>query len=507
MMSCMSGFSAVATTGIYCRDGCSGRPLERNVRHYPLAAAAEAAGYRACLVCRPYRAEPPIVCTGPELVCRAVQLVLDGGLDGGTERDLGARLGVSARHLRRLFREHVGVTPDQLARSRRAHFARRLLDDTDLSVSEIALASGFGSVRQLNRACVDVFRAVPRELRARRRSSDRLVADGGLAVRLAFDGPLDWQGMLSYFAARAIAGVESVSDGSYRRIVEIDGDAGVIELQAGDCEPLDHLVLRLHLPHWQGLIHHVHHARRIFGLDADVAAAQAGLAGDRILGRLVRARAGMRVPGTWDAFETGVRAIVGQQVSVAGAGTVTARIVARHGRPLPGLAAMGLSSTFPSPATLADADLSGLGLTSSRGAAIGAFARAVAEGAVTIDRAAGLGQLVESLCAVPGVGPWTAQYIALRLGEPDAFPASDLGLRRRLAPRGEHVASASEVETLARRWRPWRAHAATLLWVDAPSRAPSRPRVKRARNPANPTNPPSVVSTVSRSSTRRGLKV
>ena len=228
-MGCMSDFSAVVTTGIYCRDGCSGRPLERNVRAFRLAAAAEAAGYRACLVCRPYRAEPPIVPAGPELVCRAVQLVLDGALDGCTERELGARLGISTRHLRRLFCEHLGVTPDQLARSRRAHFARRLLDDTDLSVTEITFASGFGSVRQLNRACVEVFRAAPSELRARRRASDRLVADGGLALRLAFEPPLDWEGMLSYFGVRAIAGVEAASDGCYRRTVAIDGDPGVIE--------------------------------------------------------------------------------------------------------------------------------------------------------------------------------------------------------------------------------------------------------------------------------------
>lgn len=458
----MSDFSAVVTTGIYCRDGCSGRPLARNVRTFPLAAAAEAAGYRACLVCRPYRAEPPIAGTGSELVCRAVQLVLDGGLDGATERDLGARLGVSTRHLRRLFGEHLGVTPDQLARSRRAHFARRLLDDTDLSVTEIAFASGFGSVRQLNRACVEVFRAVPSELRARRRSSDRLVADGGLALRLAFESPLDWEGMLSYFRVRAIAGVEAVSDGWYRRTVVVDGDPGVIELMRGGP---DHLVLRAHLPQWQGLIHHVRRARRIFGLDADAGAAERGLSSDPIVGPLVGERPGMRAPGTWDPFETGVRAIVGQQVSVAGAGTVTARIVARHGTPVPGLQALGLTHAFPSPATLSDADLGGLGLTSARAGAIGAFARAVAGGEVILDRAEGLDRLSDSLSAIAGLGPWTANYIALRLGEPDAFPASDLGVRRGLAAPGERPLATREAEALAERWRPWRAHATTLLWL------------------------------------------
>ena len=168
--------------------------------------------------------------TGPELVCRAVQLILDGGLDGATEQDLGVRLGISARHLRRLFADHLGLTPDQLARSRRAHFARRLLDDTDLTVGEVASASGFGSIRQLNRSCRQVFREVPSELRARRLASDRLVADGGLALRLPFESPLDWETMLAYFQDRAIAGVEHVSDRSYRRTVAVDGDPGVLEL-------------------------------------------------------------------------------------------------------------------------------------------------------------------------------------------------------------------------------------------------------------------------------------
>src|SRR5262249_45020083 len=204
---------------------------------------------------------------GPELVCRAVQLILDGALDGNTEHALGARLGVSARHLRRLFAEHLGVTPDHLARSCRAHFARRLLDETDFTITEIAFAAGFGSVRQLNRVCREVFRAAPHELRARRRGSDRLVADGGLVLRLPFQPPLNWDAMLGYFDARAIAGVERVTVNTYRRTVVIDGDPGVLELSPGGP---DHLLLRAHLPHWEGLIHVVQRARRVFNLDADV---------------------------------------------------------------------------------------------------------------------------------------------------------------------------------------------------------------------------------------------
>src|SRR5271166_6470065 len=376
----MSDFSAVVTTGIYCREGCSGRPLERNVRQFSLAAAAEAAGYRACLRCRPYRSEPPASWAGPELVCRAAQLVVDGALDGATERDLGARLGISPRHLRRLFAAHLGLTPDQLARSRRAHFARRLLDDTDLTVAEVALASGFGSVRQLGRACREVFRATPSELRARRRAGDRLAADGGLALRLAFEPPLDWETMLSYFESRATAGVERVSAGTYRRTVAIEGDPGVLELSRGGP---DHLILTAHLPHWDGLIHVAQRARRIFSLDSDAGAMSRDLGGDPIVGPLLCARPGLRPPGTWDPFEAGVRAIVGQQVSVAGATTIVGRMAARCGEPL----------------TVAGAE-------------------------VRLDRtpaAPELDELVATVAALPGLGPWTANYLALRSGYPDAF--------------------------------------------------------------------------------------
>jgi AraC family transcriptional regulator of adaptative response / DNA-3-methyladenine glycosylase II len=458
----MSTFSAVVTTGIYCRPGCGGRPRPENVREYTLAAAAEAAGFRACLRCRPYRTEPVASLAAPELVCRAVQLVLAGALDGGTEHDLGARLAISARHLRRLFGEHLGVTPDQLARSRRAHFARRLLDDTDLAVTDVAFASGFGSVRQLNRACREVFRAAPGELRARRRAGDRLAADGGLAVRLPFQPPLDWDAMLGYFRARAIAGVESTGAGVYRRTVLIDGDPGVLELAPGDP---DHLVLRVHLPHWEGLIQVVQRARRIFALDADVASASRHLDAGPVAGPPVRARPGLRPPGTWEPFETGVRAIVGQQVSVAGAGTLTARIAARCGTPVPGLQAMGLTHLFPSPESLAEADLGGLGLTAARAAAIAAFARAVAGGGVRLDNGSPLEELVASIAAVRGLGRWTAQYLALRMGEPDAFPASDLGIRRSLAHALGRAVTERDAAALAEGWRPWRAHAAIRLWL------------------------------------------
>jgi AraC family transcriptional regulator of adaptative response / DNA-3-methyladenine glycosylase II len=484
----MTGFSAVLTTGIYCRPGCAARPNPRNVREFSTAAAAEAAGFRVCLRCRPYRGEAPLVASAPELVCRSVRLVLDGALDGQTEQHLGSRLGISPRHLRRLFAEHLGVTPDQLARSRRAHFARRLLDDTDLTITEIAFASGFGSVRQFNRACLGIFREPPRALRARRRNADRLVVDGGLTLRLPCSDELDWDLMLGYFQARAIAGVEHVDAGTYRRTVAIEGDPGVIELSRGASGDL---LLRVHLPHWEGLIHVAERARRIFNLDADVAAAEDRLDGDAILGPLLRARPGLRVPGTWDPFESGVRAIVGQQVSVAGANTIVARLVARHGTPVPGLRQLGLTHLFPTPATLAAEDLDGIGLTRSRARSIGAFARAVGGGEIALDRSVSRAELLATIVATPGLGQWTAEYIALRLGEPDAFPATDLGIRRALACLTGHPVDGRSAAELAERWRPHRAHAAIHLWLAAAlegRRAPSaiRPPPPPAARAARP---------------------
>src|SRR5262245_39018063 len=470
----VDSFAAVVTTGIYCRPGCGGRPRSDNVRRYPLAAAAEAAGFRACFQCRPYRWPQSVAWTRPELVCRAVRLIRDGALDGATEADLGARLGVSPRHLRRLFKAHVGVTPDGLARSARAHFARRLLDDTDLTITEIAYAAGFGSLRQFNRACREVFRESPRELRARRRKADRLVADGGLLLRLPFSGPLDWETMAAYFAARAIPGVEQVSGETYRRTVVVGDDPGVLELSAGGD---DHLLLRAHLPHWEELVHVVQGSRRIASLDFELNEPASHLAADPTIGPLLEARPGLRPPGTWDPFETGVRAIIGQQVTLAHANAIAGRLVERLGTEVAGLEPLGLTHTFPSAGTLAGADLGGLGLTPARARAISLFAGAVAEDSVRLDRSIGLDRLITSITALDGLGPWTAHYLALRLGEPDACPTTDLGLRRSL-PRHAPQAAAAALDDLAEGWRPWRALAATHLWI-ADQEPVTQPRVAR----------------------------
>jgi AraC family transcriptional regulator, regulatory protein of adaptative response / DNA-3-methyladenine glycosylase II len=268
--------------------------------------------------------------------------------------------------------------------------------------------------------------------------------------------------MLGYFAPRAIPGVEVVAAGTYARTVVVDGVPGVIEVSRGED---DRLALRARLGS-EVLVHVAPGVRRIFGLDTDLDAAGAALAGDPVIGPLLAARPGLRVPGAWDGFEIGVRAIIGQQVTVPGASTLAGRLVGRHGTRVPGPAPPGLTHTFPSPATLADGDLDGIGLTRARARAIRAFAAAVAEDRVRLDRTVPLDELVDSIAGLPGLGAWTAHYVALRLGEADAFPASDLGLRRALSDGGSPAALPSARELMARAaaWRPWRALAAVHLW-------------------------------------------
>ncbi len=453
----MDTFTGVVTTGIYCRPGCKGNPLERNTRPYTSAAAAEAAGFRACLRCRPDREPTPGWVDAPELVCRALRAIAEGALDGGTEDALALRLGVSARHLRRLFNVHVGATPAEVARSRRAHFARRLLDDTDLSLARVATAAGFNSVRQFNRVMKDVFRFTPQELRARRRKPDRLVTDGGFEVRMPYRAPLAWSALLAFLVPRATPGVEIVDldAGTYRRVVELGGAPGVIE--AWDEPERSSLRLRVHLPAFDGLVHLLASARRMFDLDADPTVIDAALARDRTLRPLVRARRGIRVPGATDPFEVSVRAVLGQQISVASATTFAGRLVEKFGTPVPGIGALGLTHLFPDAETLAGADLTQIGLTKARARTISGLAEAVASGALELERGRDLDDSVAKLQALSGFGPWTAQYVAMRaFGERDAFPATDLGLRHAL---GDDPAARAEA------WRPWRAYAAIHIWL------------------------------------------
>ena len=389
----------MVTTRIYCRPGCAARPLAENVRTFELAASAEAAGFRACLRCRPYRVAGTIASGAPELVCRAVQLIIDGVLDTSTETSLGARLAISPRHLRRIFNDHLGVTPDQLARSRRAHFARRLLDDTDLTVADVAFASGFASIRQFNRQMREVFRASPSELRDRRHRSDRLAADGGLTTRLPFEPPFDWDAMAAFFAGRAVPGVESVSDRVYRRTISLDGAPGVLEVHPGGA---DHLLLQAHLPYWEGLIHVAERAGRMVGADASPAA---------------------RTPGAWGPFEAAVQAIVAQECDDLGeARRQLGGLVQQFGPRVPGLT-HGLTHLFPSAEVLAAGDLADGDLPPATVKSLAALAAGVASGEIVLDHSVRRADLVASLTAATGIKPATAHQIAIRLGLRDPSAA------------------------------------------------------------------------------------
>jgi AraC family transcriptional regulator of adaptative response / DNA-3-methyladenine glycosylase II len=460
---------AVRTTGIYCRPECGGRPLERNCRPYRSAVAAEAAGYRPCLRCRPDRLPPLMDSDAAGLVGRALALIADGQLDDGSEDTLARRLGVTARHLRRLFHERVGATPALVARSRRAHFARRLLDESDLRITDVAFAAGFTSVRQMNRVMSDVFRFTPMELRDKRRDAERLAADGGLPLRVAFAGNVRFEDALAHKQPRAIPGVECVDGGVYRRTVSSCGHPGVIEVSdEGDGR---HLRVVAHLPTMLMLIDDVARCRRVFGLDRP-SADDTLLARDSLLRPLIRTRSGLRVPGAWDPFESSVRIMLGQQVSVAAATTLAGRLTQAFGTPVPGLAAMGLTHAFPAAVSIADSSvdrLRAIGLPAARAESIRAFARAYADERLRLDAGAAIDDLRASLLALPGVGPWTVELIAMQAaGHPDAFPSGDLGLRRaagRLLNQ-ERTPDARELEAMAEAWRPHRSLAAMHLWMN-----------------------------------------
>jgi AraC family transcriptional regulator of adaptative response / DNA-3-methyladenine glycosylase II len=460
--------SAVVTTGIYCRAGCPGSPNRENVQRYRSPVAAEAAGFRPCLRCRPDRLPPSNVANGaPDPVQSAVLLISEGALDESAEDALGQRIGLSGRQLRRLFLQHLGATPSFVARSRRAHFARRLLDESDLSVTEITFAAGFHSTRQMNRAMLDTFRFTPTELRAKRRERDRLVADGGLPLRTPYAGSFSFSEMLRFLAARAVPGVDGADETTYRRTITTCGHPGMIEVS--DLGDRRHLLVLAHLPTFTALIDDVARVRRIFGLDSPPADGIAALANDRWLAPLIAARPGLRLAGAWDRFETALRIIVNQQISLRGARTILGRLVQTFGAPVAGLDTLGLTHIFPTAerlATTSERQLAALGMPSARAATIRSFARAYASEAISLEPTTGLDRLLEQLESLPGIGSWTAQCIALRAtGHIDAFPAGDLGLRRAAANLLGRDVTAKELEQLAEAWRPYRGLAAMHLWA------------------------------------------
>jgi AraC family transcriptional regulator of adaptative response / DNA-3-methyladenine glycosylase II len=460
-------FVGVVTTRVYCRPGCPAPlPKPKNMRFYEYAAAAEDAGFRPCRRCRPETAPGSPVWDGTSAtVSRALKRIFDGGGHESVEA-LSERLGLGSRQLRRLFAEHVGASPASLQRTHRVHFARRLLDETSLPIAEVAFAAGFESVRRFNDAIRATFHRAPRELRGASRERKREPAMGiperTLTLRLPVRAPFDATSLFSFLEERALPGVEAIRGHVYSRTIESGGRAGVMTVSYDVGQ--DFLQLSLNFSPGRDLLDLVRRAGRIFDVDADPLAIGAVLRRDPLLAPLVAARPGLRVPGAWDPFEIAVRAILGQQISVRGARTLAGRLVAAFGRPLPGAGANGLTHVFPSPAVLASAELSGIGVPGARANAIRTLALAVHTKKVELAAPRGLDDLEQRLCALRGIGPWTAQYVALRaFGEPDAFPAGDLGLRRALEAAGAS-ADAQALRTRAASWSPFRAYATLHLW-------------------------------------------
>jgi len=458
-------FVGVKTTGIYCRPICPARtPKFENVSFYASAAAAQEAGFRPCLRCRPETSPDLAFWRGTgNTVSRALALIEAGGLDGADVEGLANRLGVGARQLRRLFHRHVGASPIAVAQTRRVLLAKQLIHETSLPMAEVALASGFNSVRRFNETFLEMFGRPPASLRRVRARTPREA--GALSVRLAYRPPYEWDAMLAFLAARAIPGVEVVSGNVYRRTIAIGINSGVISVTPADGNRVD---VAVRFPDMAALPQIIARVRRVFDLAADPDTIGAHLALDPMLAPLVAARPGLRVPGAWDGFELAVRAVFGQQVTVPAATRLLGKLVAAHGLALPAAArhGEGLSHLFPSPARLAGVDLARLGMPKARAMAVTSLAAAIAADPAIFSRSASLEETIVKLRSLPGIGEWTAQYIAMReLREPDAFPAADIGLLRVMADTDGLRPSPAALLSHAERWRPWRAYAAQHLWA------------------------------------------
>jgi AraC family transcriptional regulator of adaptative response / DNA-3-methyladenine glycosylase II len=449
-------FVGVLTTGIYCRPICRApTAMEKNVRYFSSAAAAAEAGLRPCLRCRPECAPGTPAWSGTRsTVSRALKLISESGLEEGGVEALATHLGVGSRHLRRLFLQHLGATPRAVAETRRLHFAKKLIDETSLTMSEVAMSAGFGCVRRFNAGILKVYRRTPTQIRrlARQKSPQ---PENHYLFQLRFRAPYNWKGVLSFLRARAIPGVEAAGDDCYCRTISVNGRNGYFEVspEAGS----DALRLRVQIGDPRCLFHITERIRAMFDLNADWALIAKTLKTDALLARAVEANPGLRVPGCWNGFELTVRAILGQQIGVQAATELAGNLVQIAGAPA--AAANGLTHIFPSADVLADADLSAARLPAARAQTVRALARAVCDGKIKFE-GMGTEALLAHLNEIPGIGAWTLQYVAMRaLGEPDAFPSSDLGLMGSL-----DLANSRDLERRAETWRPWRAYAAMYLW-------------------------------------------
>lgn len=458
-------YTAVRTTGIYCRPSCPAiTPRRANVTFFPSAAAAQGAGFRACRRCLP-DAVPgsPEWDVAADLAGRAMRLVADGVVEREGVDGLAARLGYSTRQLNRVLSSAYGTGPLALARARRAQTARVLIETTALSFADIAFAAGFASIRQFNDTVRQVYATTPTALRGRRAAGS---ASGTIGARVAVREPFDAEGLLDFLARRAVPGVEAAGDGWFERSLRLPHGPGVVRI---DLRTLP-VACRFTLADARDLAPAMERTRRLLDADCDPVAVDAALAEDPLLRPLVARRPGTRVPGHVDGEELAVRAVLGQQVSVAAARTQAGRLAAEHGEPLGLDGDHRVTRLFPTSEVLAGLDPVDLPMPRARGRALTGLAAALAEGRVRLDRSAERGEARAALLALPGIGPWTADYVAMRaLGEPDAFLPTDLGARD-----GARRLGIDDLRSRSEGWRPWRSYALMHLWAAAatdPSRS------------------------------------
>lgn len=465
-------YVGVKSTGIYCRPICPARtPKSENCRFYSSAAAAQDSGFRPCLRCRPESAPDLASWRGTSnTVSRALALISEGALDGAeaSVEKLSARLGVGERQLRRLFLQHLGASPISVAQTRRVLFAKQLIHETQLPMTEVALAAGFSSLRRFNETFRELYHRPPSALR-RKSSANRTGNDTGVTLRIRYRSPYDWDSILAFLKARAIPGVEVIENGRYLRTVAIDGLTGSVEVAH---EPeRQGLGVTIRFPDVRSLPAIVARVRRLFDTGADIETINAHLSSDPFLAPLIVQRPGLRAPGGWDGFEIAVRAVLGQQISVAAARRFAGQLVALHGRELPMEQRIhtGLTHVFPTPEQLASVKSLGLAMPAARQAALKAVAEATVADPNLFRSLGNIEETVERLRTIRGVGDWTAHYIALRaIRETDAFPASDIGLLRGAGALEGGKPTPAHLLVQARLWRPWRAYAAQHLWAADP---------------------------------------
>jgi AraC family transcriptional regulator, regulatory protein of adaptative response / DNA-3-methyladenine glycosylase II len=461
-------FFGITSTGIYCRPICPAKTAKfDNCKFFSTAAAAQEAGFRPCLVCRPELApETPAPGDRSDAVSYALVLISEGYLDrdGSSVAKLAEHIGIAESELEESFREQIGASPSTAAQTRRVLFAKQLLHETGLSMSDIAIAAGFSGLQEFNGVFKELFRREPGDLRRKKRKQSLPETSCVVSLSIRYRPPYDWDHILSHLRARAIDGVEQIVDGTYRRTFSIEGHSGIVEVSN---DPLRHrLEAKIRYSSVTSISPVVSRLRRLFDVHADIELINGHLSTDKQLAKLLERQPGLRVPGAWDGFELAVRAILGQQVTVRAAQQLAGKLVRLCHGPADDLRDDTLHCVFPSPAQLVAADLSAFGMPTARKGTLKGFASAVVADDAFFEPFGSLDETIRKLRMIPGIGEWTAQYIALRAFHmTDAFPATDVVILRGTVELGGDAMSPDQLVRRAEQWRPWRAYAAQHLWA------------------------------------------